>query len=359
MFEAGELNISVESALNKVAQCPNFRVSGGCHPRCKMIHLDKEGKLRPSVGLYIACELERDPASNPGVHVDPVLALQAFLLANRSPLIIDHMDNRENAFVFRFAEQHISPVVKTIARQRYVRIDVDGDVKTLNATDEVAPILVLHCVKQDSLQSSLDILVNGFNYGEVSEPFGIYSVGIEQSDRIAGYDGGAAIVLKPTGFVANISDISAGGKQRENNNRWVTGAPPGVILFRRMSSKLREYILHRESVQFAYISMEQALFEPWAREYAVGRADDIRAAHEMRRDWKARAGVVLPSGDELSIKFDIAQTMAGSDPIRRAHLTVAQPRPRSRSRSRSCSVRRPTGGVGVEIPPPAVLLKSS
>ena len=330
--------------------------------RCKEIHVDKNGQLRPSVGLFIACELERDPASHPGVHVNPVLALQAFLLANGSPLIIDHMYDRENAFVFRFAEQHISPVVKTIARQQYVRIDVDGDVKTLNATDEVAPILVLHCVKQDSLQSSLDILVNGFKYDEVSTPFGIYTVDAnspEQSGKIASYDGGAAIVLKPTGFVANISDISAGENQRANKNRWVTGAPPGVILFRRMSSKLREYILHRDSVQFAYISMEQALFEPWAREYAVGRADDIRAAHEMRRDWKARAGVVLPSGDELSINCDIAQTMAGSDPIRRAHLTVAQPRPRSRSRSRSRSVPRPTGGVGVEIPPPAVLLKSS
>ena len=112
MFEAGELNISVESALNKVAQCTKFRASGGCNARCKMIHLDKKGNLRPSVGLYIACQLQRDPASNPGLHVDPVLALQAFLLANRSRLIIDHMDNRENAFVFRFAEQHISLAVK-------------------------------------------------------------------------------------------------------------------------------------------------------------------------------------------------------------------------------------------------------
>ena len=90
------------------------------------------------------------------------------------------------------------------------------------------------------------------------------------------------------------SDISSAEKKRFNKNHWVTGAPPGVILFRRMSSKLREFILHRASVQFAYISMEQTLFEPWAREYAVAHPDNIRAAHEMRRDWKARAGVVLP-----------------------------------------------------------------
>ena len=137
---------------------------------------------------------------------------------------------------------------------------------------------------------------------------------------------------------------------------WV--APPGVILFRRMNSKLREYILHRDSVQFAYISMEQALFDPWALEYAVGRPDDIRAAQLMRREWKAGAGVVLPSGDELSINCDTAQTMARSEPFPRA-LTVAQPRPRSRSRSRSRSVPRPADGVGVEIQAPAVLLERS
>ena len=83
--------------------------------------------------------------------------------------------------------------------------------------------------------------------------------------------------------------------------------------------------------------MEQTLFEPWAREYAVAHPDNIRAAHDMRRDWKARAGVVLPSDDELSINCDIAQTMAGIDPVSRPLLTVAQPR----SRSRSPDVPRP------------------
>ena len=130
--------------------------------RCKKIHVNKRGQLCPSVGLSIACELERDPASHPGVRVDPVLALQAFLLANHSPLVVDHVYERENALVFLFAEQHISSVVQQIARQRWVRVDVCGQLKILNATDESAPTLTLHGVKQDSLQSSLNILVNGF-----------------------------------------------------------------------------------------------------------------------------------------------------------------------------------------------------
>ena len=149
---------------------------GGCNLRCKKIHVAKDGTLRPPVGLYIACELERDPVSHPGVHVDPVLALQAFLLANRSPLIIDRMYNRENAFVFKFAEQHVSLPVRQIARQKFVSVDVDGVVKKLHSSSEPAPSMCLHGVKQDSLEASLNILVNGFNYGEVSKPFGIYTV---------------------------------------------------------------------------------------------------------------------------------------------------------------------------------------
>ena len=227
MFNAGELIISVDSALKQVSLCTQYTKSGGCPMRCKKIHVNKRGQLCPSVGLSIACELERDPASHPGVRVDPVLALQAFLLANHSPLVVDHVYERENALVFLFAEQHISSVVKQIARQRWVRVDVCGHLKILNATDESAPSLTLHGVKQDSLQSSLNILVNGFNYGTESKPFGIYSVDAnipEQSGRIKSYDGGAAIVLKPTGFVANVSDINAAGKPRDNTNAWVTGA---------------------------------------------------------------------------------------------------------------------------------------
>ena len=118
MFNAGELDMSVDSALKQVSLCTNYTKSGGCPMRCKKIHVSKQGKLCPSVGLYIAWELERDPASHPGVRVDPVLALQAFLLANHSSLVVDRVYERENALVFLFAEQHISSVVKQIARQR-------------------------------------------------------------------------------------------------------------------------------------------------------------------------------------------------------------------------------------------------
>ena len=103
--------------------------------------------------------------------------------------------------------------------KRIVTINVDGVDRTLNFSDEVEkPSLVLHSVKQNSVQSSLDILVKGFNYGKTCEPFGIYSVDAtneQQSGKIGFYDGGVSIVLKPTGFVANVSEISANGNKRK------------------------------------------------------------------------------------------------------------------------------------------------
>ena len=83
--------------------------------------------------------------------------------------------------------------------------------------------------------------------------------------------------------------------------------------------------------------MVQIFLEPWAWEYAVAHSEYIRAALDMRREYKAHAGVVSPDDDELIIDFEIAQTMAGIDAVSRAPLVVAQP-PRSRCRSRSRSV---------------------
>ena len=122
--------------------------------------------------------------------------------------------------MFKFAEQPIPRHVDQIARQKFVHVQCEDGVRTLHPSFDVEPPkLCLHCVKQFSLDSSLDILVNGFDYGEVSSPFGIYTVDANvegQSKMIASYDGGAAIVLKPTGFVVNISTTTASGKPREN-----------------------------------------------------------------------------------------------------------------------------------------------
>ena len=358
-FKAGLLKISVASAVSKVGRCPKYGRRGElCGLKCKQIQ-EKGGTLRATVGLYIACEVLRDPLSHPGVHLDPELALQGFLLDRGSPLVVNQLFEHEKALVFRFDEQPISDVVKMIACQKFVNIDVGGGVeRRLNYSDEVEkPSYVLHGVKQNSMQASLDILVNGFNYGEDCQPFGIYSVDAtneQQSGKIRYYDGGVSIVLKPTGFIVNMSKRSSNRKKRENPNDWITGAIPGVVLFRRMSS-LREFIMHRDSVQFAYVSIEREIFEPWAFEFAVANPDAMTKAVEWRRERNATAGVVLPSGPEPSGRVDTAQIRASSEFIPDA-LEVAQLRLRSRSRSPTASEVRPEIGGGVEIPQPSVFL---
>ena len=356
-FAKGELDIPLEIAKRYIPVCGKFTKKGfTCKGiLCGELHIAKDGKLRPSLGLYRAVQFHNDPIALPSVRIDPVLALQGFLLAQGSGLIVDRMIDKEGAYVFKFADQPIPPHVVEIARQRFVNVEHDGDIRQVCASgDQDAPTLCLHCVKQFSLGSSLDILVNGFDYGAVSSPFGIYTVDANvenQSKMIASYDGGAAIVLKPTGFLVNISTISSGGKKRKNPYEWLTGAVPGAILFRRMASNLREYILHQDSVQFHYLSMEHALFDSWVQRWGPRNVDSVRRAHDMREAMRERRDAVPASQKSSAMEKGCceAQTPAGPSSSRRVAMTVAQPRTRSESRSRS---PQPSGS-GVEIRPPA------
>ena len=166
------------------------------------------------------------------------------------------------------------------------------------------------------------------------------------SKVIASYDGGAAILLKPTGFLVNISTTNASGKRRENQYEWLTGAVPGTILFRRMGSKLREFILHQDSVQYHYLSMEHALFNSWLQSWGPRNVDSVRRAHHMREEMHARRDAV-PGSDKSSAmdmeserkEYDETQTPAARS-TRRGAITVAQPRTRSRSRSPRQKKRR-------------------
>ena len=111
------------------------------------------------------------------VKVDPVLAVQGFLLANGSKLIVDRMINTENAYLFMFVEQPVPLHVVQIARQKFVHVECEGGIKRVDASDTIdPPTLCLHAVKQYALAGALDILANGFNYGVADDVFGIYTV---------------------------------------------------------------------------------------------------------------------------------------------------------------------------------------
>ena len=109
--------------------------------------------------------------------------------------------------------------------------------------------LLHHLTSKDSFASSLKILAEGpkFEYDDYEDPCALITVDAHatQSTPIKSYAGGAAIVMKATGFVANMSEVSSGLKCRDNKNSWITGAIPGVTFFRNISDGEREYLLHR------------------------------------------------------------------------------------------------------------------
>jgi hypothetical protein len=211
----------------------------------------------------------------------------------------------------------------------------------------------MHAVKTASLQASMNILLDGFDYGEWSYPFGVYSVDAnvdKQRKMIGGYDSGAAIVFESRGFVANIST----GK-----NQWLAekGALPGVILLRRMGSKMREYIHHNDNIQIDYLSVAEPLFESWMHENFESEAGKkaIRRAHE----WRTARNAGDPSSDQIaadSAAHPLASTTNLTAPQKPAQCSERRPQDRymvmaGMARSRSRSRTRPPG-VGFEFAPP-------
>ena len=105
-----------------------------------------------------------------------MLALQGFLLANGSKLSVDRMINKENAYIFMFDEQPIPLHVVQIARQGFVKVQCDDDIKKVHASPwHDPPTSCVHCVKENALDGSLNILTKGFDYGVAEDLVGIYT----------------------------------------------------------------------------------------------------------------------------------------------------------------------------------------
>ncbi len=267
---------------------------------------------------------------------------------------------KEGTYVFKFAQQRPAPHIVQIARRQYVSVEHEGKVLQVHASgDEIAvPELYLHRVQHAALDSMLNILVNGFDYGEHSTPFGIYSVDANhtgQNRLVKSYDGGAAIVFKSTGFVVNISQISSNKKLRDHPYPWLTGVIPGTILFRRMRSEMREFIHHLDNIQYHYVSIEQQLFDAWLHAPFQGTAG--KASIKRAKAWRE----ALNSGDTMTISpasldtslaaeacTDVQRPAVPSGPARSQRLAVAHPTS-DRVRSRSRSPKAPASGVSAQF----------
>ena len=185
-FEAFKMSFFAEAAkATGIQVCAQFTAKGyqckGLH--CEKLHIDKKGELRPSKGAVMAHRLHLDPAMTAPSHgcpISPLLAFQAWLIVNNSKLVIDKVEQEQGCYVFKFSMtgQTVPLHVWQIYRQRFVWVDLgpDEEPRCLHASDLQAPKKYMHAVKTASLQASMNILLEGFDYGEHSCPFGVYSV---------------------------------------------------------------------------------------------------------------------------------------------------------------------------------------
>ena len=151
-YAAGKFGfMTVETARAHAPLCQKY-LTKRCGPQCKALHV-KYGQLRPSAGLlnaYNAIMAIKSPMSKPpAVPLNPLLVFSGVLLDSGSSLVIDKHHDCEDAYVFRFAEQHIDTRIEQIAEQGWVEVDDGGESKWVNSSNIKAPPLLLHCVKQD------------------------------------------------------------------------------------------------------------------------------------------------------------------------------------------------------------------
>ena len=73
-----------------------------------------------------------------------------------------------------------------------------------------------------------------------------------------------------------------------------------------MRSTLREFILHQDSVQYEYLSMEHSLFDSWSQSWARHNRKSVRLANQMRE--RMHAGLdAVPGSDTYECRVPSAE----------------------------------------------------
>ena len=143
MFADGKFGfMTVETARAHAPLCQKY-LTKRCGPQCKALHV-RYGQLRPSAGLlnaYNAIMAIKSPMSKPpAVPLNPLLVFSGVLLDSGSSLVIDKHHDCEDAYVFRFAEQHIDMTIQQIAHQGWVDVDICGERKTLHGSGKLGSV---------------------------------------------------------------------------------------------------------------------------------------------------------------------------------------------------------------------------
>ena len=113
-----------------------------------MLHVKKENwsrgsKLFASAGATLAKKNLNDP-SLPAVlphswtHVSPLLGLTSVLLRNKSPLVVETVTERDNAYMIKFQPYSYPLEIEEIVSARKVVVVTDDGEKELHANDTIS-----------------------------------------------------------------------------------------------------------------------------------------------------------------------------------------------------------------------------
>ena len=241
----------------------------------------------------------------------------------------------------------------------------DGRIRTISRSGGTRkPTQYLSCRLDWSVHRGMQTLASGFEHS-ACDPFGVYNISasnVTAANLLSAYDGGCAVLFTSSGFVANISTVTAGGKQRDNAYSWLSGVPEGVILFRRMS-RLDEFIHHKKSIGIRCVSFPRDGLQSFLNDELQG--DEGRAwiykARAFRRDRRCMRSdldaptdglhdvVQIPTASSSQVRSSQAQATVLP---RLALIPASAPRDARRSRSPRSKSRSPYRGHGVMIPPP-------
>jgi hypothetical protein len=309
------------------------------------------------------------PAAGPYT-VDLTLGITAYLLKVHSETVVEKVSDHPDtgAVCVHLSEGlHPAPVAVQIelAGSCEVQCD-DGEIRTISRSlENKKPTQFLSCHKDWSVDRGMLTLASGFEHS-ACDPIGVYSISasnVNAATLLSAYDGGCAVLFTSSGFVANISTVTAGKKQRVNAYSWLSGVPEGVILFRRMN-RFDEFIHHKKNIGIRCIAFARDGLQSFLN--AEFHGDEGRAwinkAHAFRRDRRCMRTDLDAIADRLP---DFAQLPAASSSQarssqaqamvfpRHALIPASAPRDAARSRSPRSNSRSPYRGQGVMIPPPS------
>ena len=293
MFKSGQLDIDPDVAISIAGYCKEFRQhKHNCKGvLCSRIHVKGSGELSPTLGLLHAADLVYERPTTTEVYVNPCLALQGYLLSKGSNLVVEKWWLRDGNYVFKFVKQKHKPHVLQIARQGWVNVATNHSKNGYHHIVEDAgiarPTHCVHGVQYFSLENALSMLVNGVDYGEAGgDLFGLYTVRATdemQVYKMRSYDGGAALLFEPEGFMFDLS------RKRERDMTWLIGAIGGVTLHRpKENTKMRELIVHRDSVIVSMFAIVKEEWDAWKHTWAQTNRKWIQEAVLVRRRLNSR-----------------------------------------------------------------------